>query len=81
MIDFSKIKTYPIKERQNKFSVKDLIPLDHSLNIQNKEIEAVADAILAAKKSSHKVILMMGGGCHQSGVFSNTHRFDGKGVY
>jgi len=61
MIDFSKIKTYPIKERQNKFSVKDLIPLDHSLHMQNRGIEAVAAAILAAKKSSGKVILMMGG--------------------
>lgn len=61
MIDFTKIKTYPIKERQNKFSIKDLIPLDHSVYVLNEEIEAVAAAILKAKESGGKVILMMGG--------------------
>ena len=61
MIDYSKIKTYPISERQNKFSIKDLIPLDHSVTINNQALEPVASAINRTKQSGGKVILMMGG--------------------
>ena len=61
MINFKNIKTYPIKERQNKFSIKDLIPLDHSRNSQNLALEAIASSIIKTKQSGGMVILMMGG--------------------
>jgi deoxyhypusine synthase len=61
MIDFSKISTYPIKNRQNKFAIKDMIPLDSGIDLKDPQIRAVAKLIIRAKSKNAKVILMLGG--------------------
>ena len=61
MIDFTKITTYPIKERQNKFRLRDMIPLDHAIDHQDSNIESVARAVVACKAAGNAVIVMLGG--------------------
>lgn len=62
MIDFNKIKTYPISERQNKFSLNEMIPLDQQVTSEEQEkIQKIADAVLKAKKQSANNIFMLGG--------------------
>lgn len=59
--DFSKIRTYPIKERQNKFTIDQMIPLDFELSIEDQSLERVAEAIHQTQKFKGKVVFMMGG--------------------
>ncbi len=61
MVDFSRIKTYPIKERQNKFSLRDMIPLDNSKSIDDPSIERIVEAIVQARRKKGKTIVMLGG--------------------
>lgn len=62
MIDFNRITTYPIQERQNKFSVKEMIPLDRQVESDCKDqIAAIARAMVEAKKKSAKILFMLGG--------------------
>ncbi len=61
MIDFSKIKTYSIKERQNKFSIKDMIDIDNENAIDEPGIDKIADAIIESRRKVGKVIIMLGG--------------------
>ncbi len=61
MIDFSKISTYPIKNRKNKFSINDMLPLDSGIDLKDPQIRKVAQLIVNAKAGNAKVILMMGG--------------------
>ena len=61
MIDFKKIKTYPINQRQNKFQMKDMIALDNQIQIDDQNLESVAKAIVNAEQSNAKVIMMLGG--------------------
>lgn len=61
MIDYSKIKTYPINQRRNKFSIKDMIPLDSGIDLQCEEIRRLAHLITDAKAKDAKVIVMIGG--------------------
>lgn len=61
MIDFQKVTTYPIRERQNKFKLADMIALDNDIRIDNKGLEEIADSILASRKNGGKVIVMLGG--------------------
>ncbi|MCP4751716.1 MAG: hypothetical protein GY866_12540 [Proteobacteria bacterium] len=61
MVDFSKITTYPIKERQNKFSVEDMIPLENSNSIDDPAIESLAEAVVEAKRKKGIVVVMLGG--------------------
>jgi hypothetical protein len=66
-VDFTQIKTYPIRERRNKFELRDMIPLDHAIFDPLSELEQVAEAILAAKRLGGKTILMMGGAVIKTG--------------
>ena len=62
MIDFNRITTYPIQERQNKFSVKEMIPLDRQVESDcEDQIAAIARAMVEAKKKSAKILFMLGG--------------------
>lgn len=61
MIDYHKIKTYPIRERRNKFSIKDMIPLDSGIDLQSEELRQLARLIADAKAKDAKVIVMIGG--------------------
>ena len=61
MIDFDKIETYPIKKRQNKFQLKDMIALDNNFRIENDHLKSVATAIVNGKQRGGRVIIMLGG--------------------
>lgn len=62
MLDFSKIKTYPIKERKNLENVLNFSKLDDSYaKIENPDIDALASAAASAYKNKKQVIVMCGG--------------------
>jgi hypothetical protein len=61
MIDFSRIRTYPLERRSNKFSLADMIGLDSGRDLDDPAIDAVAEAIRAARRREAPVIAMMGG--------------------
>lgn len=67
MIDFTKIETYPLRERQNKFTLKEMIPLDNSISLEDENLEKLSDAIIEAKKRDGKVIVMLGGAVIKTG--------------
>ena len=62
MLDFSKIKTYPIKTRKNKeklinfFDINQKYPL-----LPDKNLPILANKIVAAYKNHKKIIFMLGG--------------------
>lgn len=62
--DFSKINTYPIAERPNKFKAKDMIRLQEvlaaDLMFDSPELRAVARAVREARGGAKPVIWMMG---------------------
>ena len=64
IFDFSRIKTYPIAERPNKFKATDMIRLDQvlaaPLMFDSPELRAVAQAVLDARAHAKPVIWMMG---------------------
>lgn len=70
MIDFSKITTYPIRERQNKFSLKEMIPLDRLVEKTDAQIGAIAQALVNAKHVGGKIIFMLGGAVVKVGCSS-----------
>lgn len=62
MIDFSKITTYPIRERQNKFTLDQMIPLNQVVETKEKDkISTIAEKLIHAKNKTGKIILMLGG--------------------
>jgi deoxyhypusine synthase len=61
MVDFKKIKTYSLKDRANKFYIKDIIPIEKAKVLsKNKDLEKLANEIKKAKESNKQIILMMG---------------------
>lgn len=62
MLDFSKIKTYPISTRVNKEKLSNFFDpkADYSL-LDNENIRTLASKILEAYRNKKKVILMLGG--------------------
>ena len=61
MLDFNKIKNYPIKDRKNKFDIKDMFPLTQSKILSdNKDLLRLAESIKKARKNDKQFILMMG---------------------
>jgi len=64
IFDFSRIETYPIATRPNKFKAKDMIRLDEvlaaDLKFDSPELRAVAKAVLEARAGGKPVIWMMG---------------------
>lgn len=67
MLNFSKIRTYPIRQRQNKFSLERMIrPESYSVSpVPN--MSTLADHVVAAKKAGAKVLVMMGGAVVKEG--------------
>ncbi len=62
MIDFNKIKTYPIKSRKNKVSFKNFIRPDNNLPLlENNELNVLANKIIEAFRNKKQIIVMMGG--------------------
>ncbi len=61
MVDFSKIKTYSINDRQNKFKIADVIPLNHDILISDENLNCIADDMVEARSGGDKNIIMLGG--------------------
>ncbi len=60
-LDFSKIRTYPLKERRNLVHMDDLIyPETPRPEYANPELEEVIERAVAARKNGRPVIWMMG---------------------
>ncbi|MFQ6095389.1 MAG: SIS domain-containing protein [Candidatus Bathyarchaeia archaeon] len=69
MIDFSKIKTYPIAQRKNLVTLKDLIsPEAPPPPFDNPDLCEVADSIVEARKNGRPVVWMMGAHVIKSGL-------------
>jgi deoxyhypusine synthase len=61
MIDYKKIKTYPIRNRKNKFSIEDMVSLENSsISSDNPYLEKLAENIKKARKEDKQFILLMG---------------------
>jgi len=69
MIDFSKIKTYPIAQRRNLVTLKDLIsPKASPPPFDNPDLREIAERIVEARKKGRPVIWMMGAHVIKSGL-------------
>ena len=59
--DLKKVRTYPIRERQNLAKLSDLVePDDIAPVFENKDMDEVIDRVIKARRSGHPVIWMMG---------------------
>jgi deoxyhypusine synthase len=61
MLDFTKIRTVPLHERKNKFSIDDMIPLDNEVRFVNSDLKKIAQKIKEARKGKKQIIMMIGG--------------------
>lgn len=61
MLDFTKIRTIPIKQRKNKVKLNDLIkPEDSKIFIDSEEFNELAERVIYAYKNDKQIVLMMG---------------------
>ena len=61
MLDFSKIKTISIKQRENKVKLSDLIkPENSEVLLNSKEVDELIEKIINAYKNNKQIIVMMG---------------------
>ena len=61
MLDFSKIKTIPIKQRKNKVKLSDLIkPENSKALLKSNDFDELVNKIIVAHKNKKQIILMMG---------------------
>lgn len=61
MLDFNKIRTIPLKERKNKFALRDMVPLENSQILTNNEdLINLSKEITKARENKKSFILMMG---------------------
>jgi len=68
-VDFSKIKTYPITQRKNLVTLKDLMGPDAPPpTFDNSGLSEVADRIVEARRNGRPVIWMMGAHVIKSGL-------------
>jgi phosphoheptose isomerase len=69
MLDFSKIKTYPISQRKNLVTLKDIIdPKSPPPPFQNPDLQKVAEKVVTARRNGAHVIWMMGAHVIKSGL-------------
>jgi hypothetical protein len=62
MLDFSKIKTYPIKTRVNKEKLSNFFDITGDYPVlENENLKILSKKIITAYKNKKKVILMLGG--------------------
>ncbi len=68
-IDLRKVATYPIQERRNLVHWEDLVrPGDPVTPVDDPDLDAVIDRIIAARRAGRPVIAMMGGHVIKSGL-------------
>ena len=63
IIDFTKIKTIPIKQRKNKVSIEDLADIESEIWIwplSNRNLKKLSKKIIQSYNEYKEVILMMG---------------------
>ncbi|MFH1585997.1 MAG: hypothetical protein ABIB79_04475 [archaeon] len=61
MIDFTKIKTVSLKDRESKFHLEDMVPLGQSAILSdNENLRELASSIKEARAGNYQFILMMG---------------------
>ena len=61
MLDFSKIRTIPIRQRKNKVRLSDLVrPENSEIMVNSKDFDELASRVITAYKNQKQVILMMG---------------------
>jgi len=69
MIDFSKIKTYPIAQRKNLVTLRDMISPEASPPpFPNPDLHEVAERIVEARRKGRPVLWMMGAHVIKSGL-------------
>jgi deoxyhypusine synthase len=69
MIDFSRIKTYPIAQRKNLVALKDLIsPEAPPPPFESSDLSEVAERIVEARKNGRPILWMMGAHVIKSGL-------------
>jgi phosphoheptose isomerase len=69
MIDFSRIRTYPISQRKNLVTLKDLVnPETPAPFFESSDLRELADKIVDARKIGRPVIWMMGAHVIKSGL-------------
>lgn len=69
MLDFKKIKTFPIENRKCKVSIDDIVPIDAKIeNIINDDFDELVKRIALAYKNNKKVIFMIGGHVIKTGM-------------
>jgi hypothetical protein len=66
-MDFNKIRTYPIAQRRNKFSIDQMVPLGSNVAFHDNELEIVADRIKMAKVAGRPIVVMIGGAVIKDG--------------
>ena len=68
-LDFSRIRTYPLKERPNLVHFADLIPTEGPPPpLESQELAEVAERVIAARRAGKPVIWMMGAHVIKSGL-------------
>ncbi|MBU3907527.1 MAG: HAD-IIIA family hydrolase [Nanoarchaeota archaeon] len=70
IVDFSKIKTYPIKDRiLNKESITQFPKIENKIEIfPNKDLEELAERVVESVKNNRKVAVMIGGHVIKTGM-------------
>jgi len=69
MLNFKKIKTFPIKKRNNLFKIEDIISVNSkSKKINNKDFNESVEKIKTAYRDKKMVIFMMGGHVIKTGM-------------
>lgn len=69
MLDFSRIRTYPIAERRNLVTSEDFVSLDRPLApFDSPDLRQVAERVVEARRNGRPVIWMMGAHVVKSGL-------------
>ena len=59
-LDHSHLKTLSLSKRENKISIKDILPLDYVSDYKNPNLDILVGEILKAKLTGRQIIWMMG---------------------
>ena len=69
MLDFTKIKTIPIKQRRNKIKLSDLVkPENSKISMKSKDFDELINRVADAHKNKKQIILMMGAHVIKTGM-------------
>ncbi len=66
-VDFTRVRTYPIIQRANKFRLEMMIPVENETAYHDPTIDSLAKRIVHTKQAGGKVVAMMGGAVIKEG--------------